>query len=221
MINQQQQPFIPILLAAFSIGLLLGISFNQRGSGNNIKDINSREENNDHNIQNRQLLSEFGLSTQSLRDPKSISARDIQPLVRDVHVGTMCRCPSNSMPIPGQMSENGIDTNIHQPPSLATGNQYNHYIVHPPTSEENGCTCIQDSIYAETSTDEYLKQISQDFYNDRCPASEQAYVSNYNWNTMPDFGVEESLPVFLGELSYESQSITFCVIFFCGKHCRT
>lgn len=206
MINQQQQHYIPILLA-FSIGLLFGVSLSHIRGNDIYRDINSREDNNDHNkFQHRQLLSEFGLSTQSLRDPKSISARDIQPLVRDVHVGTMCRCPSNSMPVPGQMSvENGIDTNIHQPPSLATGNQYNHYIMHPPTTEENGgCTCIQDSIYAETSTDEYLKQISQDFYNDRCPASEQAYVSNYNWNTMPDFGVEESLPVFLGVLSYES-----------------
>ena len=204
MINQQQQQqYIPILLA-FVVGILIGAALNQRGSSVNIRDINSGDNNDHNNIQHRQLLSEFGLSTQSLRDPKSISARDIQPLVRDVHVGTMCRCPSNSMPIPGQMSENGIDTNIHQPPSLATGNQYNHYIMHPPSTEVNGCTCIQDSIYAEPSTDEYLKQISQDFYNERCPVNEQAYVSNYNWNTMPDFGVEESLPVFLGVLSYES-----------------
>ena len=171
-----------------------------------------------NNIQHRQLLSEFGLSTQSLRDPKSTSARDIQPLVRDVHVGTMCRCGGSALAVPGQMSENGIDTNIHQPPSLATGNQYNHYIMHPPTTEENGCICIQDSVYAETSTDEYLKQISQVFYNDRCPASEQAYASNlYNWNTMPDFGVEESLPVFLGVLSYESPlslngTVRFCIL---------
>ena len=206
MINHQEHmQYIPILLA-FAIGLLFGVSLGQRGSSVNIRGINSGD-NNDHNkFQHRQLLSEFGLSTQSLRDPKSISARNIQPLVRDVHVGTMCRCPSNSMPMPGQMSvENGIDTNIHQPPSLATGNQYNHYILHPPTSEENGCTCIQDSVYAEPSTDKYLNQISEEYYNNRCPANEQAYASNlYNWNTMPDFGVEESLPVFLGVLSYES-----------------
>jgi len=207
MINvQQQQQYIPMLLA-FAIGLLFGVSLDyiRSDSINNIRDINSIQDNNDHNnIQHRQLLSEFGISTQSLRDPKSISARDIQPLVRDVHVGTMCRCPSNSMPIPGQMSTIGIDTNIHQPPSLATGNQYNHYIMHPPTTEENGCTCIQDSVYAETSTDKYLNQISEEYYNERCPASEQSYVSNYNWNTMPDFGVEQSLPVFVGVLSYES-----------------
>ena len=70
---------------------------------------------------------------------------------------------------------------------------------------ENGCICIQDSVYAEPSTDKYLNEISEEYYNNRCPANEQAYVSNlYNWNTMPDFGVEQSLPVFVGVLSYES-----------------
>jgi len=214
MINQQQ--ILPILVA-FVVGLLIGAAFNQRGPSVNIRNINSREDNNNHNIQNRHLLSEFGLSTQILRDPKSISARDIQPLVRDVHVGTMCRCGGSDLAVPGQMSENGIDTNIHQPPSLATGNQYNHYIMHPPTEDNGGCTCIQDSVYAETSTDKYLNQISEEYYNDRCPASEQSYVSNYNWNTMPDFGVEESLPVFLGVLSYESPlslngTVRFCIL---------
>ena len=202
MINQHQQ-CIPILLA-FAIGLQLGYALNHRG-------LNKRRiiiiftsviiittfATNDDIVYS--VVEGHGNATKL-----SLSTLDLQPLVRDVHVGTMCRCPSNSMPIPGISTTDGIDTNIHQPPSLATGNQYNHYIMHPPTIENGGCTCIQDSIYAETSTDEYLVRISENFYNKRCPASKQAHVSKYKWNTMPDFGVEESLPVFLGVLSYES-----------------
>lgn len=119
---------------------------------------------------------------------------------RTVHVGSMCRCGSNALPVRAPLSEIGVDTTIVQPPSKATGQFHSkRFIMHPPSVEgdEAGCTCIQDHEYAETTNDMFLKRLDR-----RCP--NPLYEPKYDYNVMPDLGVEEKLPIFVGVLSYKS-----------------
>lgn len=114
---------------------------------------------------------------------------------RDVHVGTMCRCPSNQFPAPGGMSVIGFDTTIVQPPSMATGPDAKHYIMHPPPPDGEGCTCIANPDIAERSYDKDLSKLKRS-----CPDKSEKFT----WDAMPDLGVEERLPLFAGVLSFDS-----------------
>ncbi|KAL7550835.1 hypothetical protein ACHAWF_017819 [Thalassiosira exigua] len=115
---------------------------------------------------------------------------------REIHVGTMCRCGSKAFPVPGRMSETGHDTAVVQPPSKATGMGHSkRFIMHPPEAGTE-CTCIEDHSGAEETTDKNLATLTRWCPN---PAS-----SDYDWNALPDFAVEEKLPLFAGVLSYES-----------------
>lgn len=116
---------------------------------------------------------------------------------RTVHVGSMCRCKSGLLPKPGPvMAGTGRDTRIVQPPSLATGAHGKHFVLH---ASEGGCSCIKNArrTPAETTKDMFLKKMTPKCKNPH-PAA------GYDWRTMPDLGVEETLPVFVGVLSYES-----------------
>jgi len=121
-----------------------------------------------------------------------------EQLTRHVHVGSMCRCPSGQRPAPGPLAAaDEYDTGIVQPPSLATGNQAKRFVMH---GSEGGCSCVKNgrrTPYAEETTDLFLKHMELH----QCPRPHQ---SQYDWDNMPDLGVEEGLPVFLGVLSYES-----------------
>jgi len=193
----------------FALGFLLGsqnnttlISFTLRSNSNNIE-----AEPNDH----RRQLSFMDPNTVENRVPQFLDVVYDQPPpppttlgmtqdvnnVRDVHVKSMCRCGSKAMPIPGRPSPIGLDTGIFQPPSKATGMQHaKHFVLHP-SDEGQGCTCIENSEFAEATTDMFLSGLKR-----KCPNPK--YPGNYDWNEMPDLGVEESLPIFVGTLSYKS-----------------
>lgn len=147
-------------------------------------------------------------------DPKSVTYRDRshdtvydQPPrlemtqdvnVRDVHVKSMCRCRSGDMPFPARPTPVGINTGILQPPSKATGMQHSKHFVLHPSDDGEGCTCI-DSPFGSITADKYLTG-----FNDHKTCPKQMYPGNYDWNEMPDLAVEESLPLFIGVLSYKS-----------------
>ncbi|KAL7533620.1 hypothetical protein ACHAWF_004561 [Thalassiosira exigua] len=119
---------------------------------------------------------------------------------REVHAGTMCRCHSGALAVPGRMSEAGLDTAIVQPPSKATGAERSkRFFVHLPEEEGKGCTCLDDHPAAEPTTDVFLKQMP---YPRTCHKFDN--VPSYDWKAMPELGVEEGLPLFVGVLSYES-----------------
>lgn len=124
---------------------------------------------------------------------------DHQAHIRHVHVGTMCRCASGILPTIGPIvTDEARDTQILQPPSLATGMHAKHFIQHPSAT---GCSCMKDTNlrvpYASTTTDLFLKKMKLH----ECP---HVFPAKYEWENMPDLGVEETLPLFLGVQSYES-----------------
>jgi len=144
-------------------------------------------------------------------DPKTVEPRVAQTLepppeqqsavennVREVHVGTMCRCPGGLLGIPGYWKEDGVQTNIVQPPSKATGPVAKKFIHHMPLGPHRGCNCVK-SKYAEPSGDVCLGPLKE-----RCPSEDNPYTPRLNWDDMPDLGVEQKLPLFLGVLSYKS-----------------
>lgn len=146
----------------------------------------------------------WGFLIGSRRDDTKTTIKEAWPqklVTREVHVGSMCRCPSGALPVPGSRSAIGRDTHIVQLPSKATGIHHSkHFFMHG--AEDEGCTCIENSEYAEPTSDGALKYINMKFYEKRCP--NLAHPSNYAWNEMPDFGVEDALPLFVAVLSYES-----------------
>lgn len=127
----------------------------------------------------------------------SVPQTSSEDSTRDVHVGTMCRCPSGLIPVPGPLVvDDEFDTQVVQPPSLATGIHAKHFIQH---SSSEGCRCVERSRMnpsAETTTDMFMKLMR--------PKCQHLPSPNYQWETMPDLGVEETLPIFVGVLSYES-----------------
>ncbi|KAL7531498.1 hypothetical protein ACHAXR_004077 [Thalassiosira sp. AJA248-18] len=118
--------------------------------------------------------------------------------IRDVHVGSMCRCASGLLAVPGPMVEYGYDTQIIQSPSKATGSDHTkHFIMH---GSEGGCDCKKNtrkSNFAEQTSDMFLHDLKR-----KCP--EPQSETKYLWEEMPDLAVEESLPIFAGVLSFES-----------------
>ena len=119
--------------------------------------------------------------------------------IRDVHVGTMCRCGSAAFPAPGRLLESSTrNTDVVQPPSKATGlHQSKRFIMHH--RDGVGCTCIENHEAAEPTKDDYMSTMER-----RCPNQLKDNPATYDWNEMPDFGVEESLPLFVGVLSYKT-----------------
>jgi len=124
-----------------------------------------------------------------------------QPAVetRDVHVKSMCRCPGKSLLMPGKTSQIGSDTGIVQPPSKATGLYHaKHFVLHGFDDGE-GCSCYEDHRLADHTSDMFLSGLHR-----KCPEEKMQHESNYGWDEMPDLGVEERLPLFVGVLSYKS-----------------
>ncbi len=138
---------------------------------------------------------------------------------RDVHVGSMCRCGSEKVPIPDvnreliskyqQVPKNpahvtgarGQDTVI-QPPSKATGSEPKRFLHYPV----EGCQCFGGDarIKPQTTADKFMSGLSRDYFlrpANQCQESEAA--SQFDWDHMPDFGVED-LPIFVGVLSFRS-----------------
>lgn len=220
-----------VLAFVFALGFLLGTQYDttwlkinqqqqqtsspQQSTLSMRGTLSSLQDSTKPNIQRRQL------QLQDFADPKSVNYRDPQflgaptetdqhpsPLevtsqsqnvnVRDVHVRSMCRCGSKAMPIPGRPSQIGLNTGVVQLPSKATGMHHSkNFIFHPSDSEGEGCTCLEKSDFAEATKDMYLRVLKR-----RCPNPK--YTGNYDWNEMPDLGVEDSLPLFFGVLSYEA-----------------
>jgi hypothetical protein len=110
---------------------------------------------------------------------------------RRVVVPNMCRCSSGNLPVPHNASLHSTDTGIVQDGSLATGAMPKHFFM-----RKAGCECRKRQ--GEKTTDVYLKKM-QGQYCGKTPSD-----SNMKWKAMPDFGVEEKLPLFLGVLSYKS-----------------
>ncbi|KAL7536442.1 hypothetical protein ACHAWF_005464, partial [Thalassiosira exigua] len=140
------------------------------------------------------------LGVASFADPRSVLPRDAP--ARDVHVATMCRCKSGDLPVPGRPAGEVVDTGVIQPPSMATGlGHAKRFVLHQPVEGE-GCQCEEESKHAELSPDMFLKVMQR-----KCPADRNYPIlpSRYDWfDGMPDLGVEETLPIFAGVLSYES-----------------
>jgi len=134
-----------------------------------------------------------------LADPRTIAPKPTsteEGPVRYVHVGNMCRCDSGLLGIPGPIIADGYDTEVIQQPSLATGNHAKHFVQH---TSVGGCSCMKSigRYRGETTTDMFLKKLEPN-----CPPL--LSDSKYDWENMPDLGVEETLPIFVGVLSYQS-----------------
>ena len=144
----------------------------------------------------------------------------IQSAQRDVHVGSMCRCGSQKVAMPDMNKElmsiyqqvpkhsaygkrgGGQNTHVIQSPSKATGG-YTKRFIHYPIE---GCKCFDGDgrIHASPTSDQFLSIISRDYFlrpANQCTGSEAK--SMFNWDQMPDFGVED-LPIFVGVLSFKS-----------------
>jgi hypothetical protein len=107
-------------------------------------------------------------------------------------VQTMCRCDSGSMPVPTLDLESDVqDTGIVQESSLATSLAKMHFFVRKTT-----CECKPS--LGEKTRDQYLQSIS------RLYCAPPPKDSNLSWDRLPDFGVQQKLPLFLGVLSYKS-----------------
>eukprot|EP00579_Thalassiosira_antarctica_P004672 CAMPEP_0201897404 /NCGR_PEP_ID=MMETSP0902-20130614/46484_1 /ASSEMBLY_ACC=CAM_ASM_000551 /TAXON_ID=420261 /ORGANISM="Thalassiosira antarctica, Strain CCMP982" /LENGTH=448 /DNA_ID=CAMNT_0048430261 /DNA_START=33 /DNA_END=1379 /DNA_ORIENTATION=- len=195
-------------LGVFMLGFLLGgasLLFFTSNNGSQLSSFSLRSKN---NIEAGVAPSDHRRGLQSLTgftDPRSITQKTApirlpqeEASTRYVHVGSMCRCASGLLPVPGPIMAAGHDTQIVQPPSIATGRyDAKHFVLH---GSEGGCSCIENSGRnqgAETTTDMFLKKLKR-----KCPNPQ--YPTKYDWDDMPDLGVEESLPIFVGVLSYES-----------------
>ena len=146
-------------------------------------------------------LQHFGPTTDGglLKQLDNINLQQLDNInTRYVHVGNMCRCADDSLPLLEPINpyeSNGIDTGIVQPPSLATGLMIKRFVMH-----STRCTCIKKEGRirgSEPTTDMFLRKFER-----RCP--NPLYTGNYQWEAMPDLAVEETLPIFVGVLSYES-----------------
>jgi len=109
-----------------------------------------------------------------------------------------------ALPSPTRSESNtsaAIDTFITQESSIATGLQ-KRFVM----DAYDKCHCIENSRYADITADNALWHLSGRPHgccnNDKnCCVGE---TGNYSWQKMPDFAVEESLPLFVGVLSFNS-----------------
>ncbi|KAL7490965.1 hypothetical protein ACHAWT_000818 [Skeletonema menzelii] len=142
----------------------------------------------------------------------------IKSAPRDVHVGSMCRCGSEKVAMPDVNKElisiyqqvpkanvksaGGQDTRVIQLPTKATGGYTKRFLHHPL----EGCNCFDGDgrIMPDPTLDKFMARLSQDYFlrpENQCIESEAK--SQFNWDQMPDFGVED-LPIFVGVLSFEA-----------------
>jgi len=155
--------------------------------------------------------------------PSSLKQDDEIMKARDVHVSSMCRCPSGLVPVPILSEEltkiyetvpKNNPTNhvgqvmysrVIQPPSKATGSYHKRYIHHPI----DGCQCstkmgrFDPYPFLPKSSDLFLSKISRGYFEQTCSLDHPETESVTNWDQMPDFGVEDK-PIFTGVLSYKS-----------------
>lgn len=110
---------------------------------------------------------------------------------RNTTVQSMCRCSSGEVPVWHNASSGVRDTGITQKASLATGKFSKQFKM-----QEGDCECRLGS--GQISNDDYLMSLGSQYCS---PPPED---SKMDWRAMPDFGVEQSLPLFLGVLSYNS-----------------
>mmetsp|Transcript_237 Transcript_237/g.520 ORF Transcript_237/g.520 Transcript_237/m.520 type:complete len:443 (+) Transcript_237:307-1635(+) len=97
-------------------------------------------------------------------------------------------------------SKSAFDTFITQESSIATGLQ-KHFVM----DAYDTCQCMRNSRYADITADNALWQFLG--RPDGCCNGKnccEGETGNYTWQNMPDFGVEESLPLFVGVLSFNS-----------------
>ena len=112
---------------------------------------------------------------------------------RDVIVPSMCRCSSGNLPVPrASNSSQIVDTGIFQEGSLATGEMAGkHFLL-----KKSACECRTGE--GEKTNDVFLQNMEKQY------CGETPLDSKMDWDVMPDFGVEQQLPLFLGVLSYKS-----------------
>ena len=115
---------------------------------------------------------------------------------REVIVSSMCRCSSGNLPVPSSSRASNSsqivqDTGILQEKSLATGDMAKHFLL-----QKSECDCRTGE--GEKTNDVYLQNIEKQY------CGETPLDSKMDWDAMPDFGVEQQLPLFLGVLSYKS-----------------
>jgi len=125
--------------------------------------------------------------------------------VRDVHVTSMCRCPSDLVPFPIMHQEQNLfETRIIQPPSKATGSYHKRFIHHPIGE----CQCRRglgpERLEPTRTTDHFMSKLSRSFFVESCSREFPETESQTSWDQMPDFGVQQDRPIFVGVLSYES-----------------
>ncbi|KAL7532133.1 hypothetical protein ACHAXR_004460 [Thalassiosira sp. AJA248-18] len=77
-----------------------------------------------------------------------------------------------------------------------------NFVLHP-SDEGEACKCEEDSPFAHVTKDKYLSGFNS---HKQCPP--QSVPGKYDWNEMPDLGVEP-LPLFLGVLSYNNAQDVF------------
>jgi hypothetical protein len=148
-------------------------------------------------------------ATSSMKETTTNSASDKLSTTdlptRTVTVGSMCRCSSGNMPFQYNHSSHIDDTSIIQEASSATGDSKKHFFM-----RKSLCECQKGQ--GEETNDQYLEIIQKKARGTKPkPGSKYKYSycsnrlpSNMVWAAMPDFGVEENLPLFLGVLSYKS-----------------
>ena len=126
-----------------------------------------------------------------------LQTQPVESITRDVTVGSMCRCSSGNMPLKFNHSATTIETRIVQEPSKATGDVKKQFSM-----RKSSCKCIQGQ--GEITNDKYLKDMEKSSGSKRDEYCKNPFASEMTWDTMPDLGVQENLPIFLGVLSYKS-----------------
>jgi hypothetical protein len=86
------------------------------------------------------------------------------------------------------------DTHVVQQRSLATGVLDKQFVM-----RKAQCDCRQGK--GVPSGDQYFQKMLGRYNSPRCDGK---FHSNMSWDFLPDFGVEQKLPIFLGVLSFSS-----------------
>ena len=204
--NKGNRYSIIAILCAFASGYSIG--FLQGSSSMNWYDgIYYRRQLEEVVCSQREVAQQQHRANVATNNLMAIASWDSPPAAtatRDVHVGSMCRCGSQSLPMPGGMSGPGLDTGVVQPPSLATGTRHaKRFVHHLPGEGDPRCACLEDHPFAEPTADIFLKDLHRRCPEKDLPARELA-PARMDYNEMPDLAVEESLPLFIGVLSYKS-----------------
>lgn len=116
-------------------------------------------------------------------------------IVRELDVLPMCRCNSGRLPVLKATSAALSETGVLQERSIATGGPKQFRMRHAE------CECSPGR--GPNISDKYLATIEKQWgqLGECLPMPKD---TNMTWDAMPDFGVEQRLPMFLGVLSYKS-----------------